>query len=140
MANNHYRSESNPTFKPKNMSYAISAVLAAPAGVVMAQDQDQDQDAAGDLMLEEVLVPARKRAESAMDIPESIQAISEDTIRVAGLAGIDDYARFIPSLSYVSSNPGSANIYFRGVADAATTFIAEASARVRSLPAARVSI
>ena len=44
--------------QPKKLSFAISAVLAAPASVAMAQDQDQD--AASSLVLEEVLVTARQ--------------------------------------------------------------------------------
>ncbi len=125
MADEKIGTQTLRTLHPKNLSFAISAVLAAPAGVAMAQDQDQE--AAGDLVLEEVLVTARKRAETAMQIPESIQALSEETLRVAGLNGIDDYARFIPSLSFVTTNPGSASIYFRGVADAYGSFIAESS-------------
>ena len=120
------RTEDSTLIRPKQLSMAISAVLAAPVGAVMAQDQDQDT--AGDLLLEEVLVTARKRTESAMDIPSSIQAISEQTIRDAGLMSMDDYVRFIPSMSYVGTNPGSANIVFRGIGDAATNFIAESSA------------
>ena len=79
-------------------------------------------------MLEEVLVTARKRTESLMDIPQSIQAISGQEIKQAGLNNMDDYARFIPSMSYVSTNPGTAKIIFRGIADDAATFIAEPSA------------
>ena len=126
MGTEYDRTENLTLIRPKNLSLAISAVLAAPAGAAMAQDQDQD--AAGELVLEEVLVTARKRTESAMDIPSSIQAISAQTIKDAGLLSLDDYVRFIPSLSYVGTNPGSANIVFRGIGDAATNFIAESSA------------
>ncbi|MEM1412769.1 MAG: TonB-dependent receptor plug domain-containing protein, partial [Pseudomonadota bacterium] len=119
--------QSRPPLPSKNLTFALSAVFTAPAGVAMAQDQSPEADE--DLVLETVLVTATRRgATSAMDIAESIQAISEETIRIAGLNGIDDYARFIPSLSYVSSNPGTASIYFRGVADAFGSFIAESSA------------
>ena len=120
------RNEQITHLKPKKLSFAISAVLAAPAGVAMAQVQDQD--AADNLVLEEVLVTARKRTESLMDIPQSIQAIGEAEIRTAGLYGMDDYVRFIPSMSYVSTNPGIATIVFRGIADAANNFITEPAA------------
>lgn len=118
------QSPNHSSIPSKNLTFALSAVFTAPAGVAMAQDQE----AADDLLLEEVLVTATRRgAQSAMDIAESIQAISEEQIRIAGLTGIDDYARFIPSLSYVSSNPGTASFYFRGIADAFGSFIAESS-------------
>lgn len=109
----------------RNLTFALSAVFAAPAGIAVAQEENMTDDI---MLLEEVMVTARKRSESAMDIPESIQAITGQTLITAGLNDINDYSRFIPSLSYVSINPGSASIYFRGVADAANSFIAEPSA------------
>jgi outer membrane receptor protein involved in Fe transport len=113
------------TIYPNRLSLAIASILAAPAGSVMAQDQDA---ADKNLMLEEVLVTARKRAESMQDIPESIQAISQQQLVESALYSLDDYVRFIPSLSYVQSTPGVAKLVFRGIADDAGTFIAEASA------------
>jgi outer membrane receptor protein involved in Fe transport len=41
---------------------------------------------------------------------------------------MDDYVRFIPSMSYVSNNPGSATIVFRGISDSGENFIAEPTA------------
>ncbi|NND44509.1 MAG: TonB-dependent receptor [Xanthomonadales bacterium] len=119
-------SQLHAVIRPNKLSYAISALLAAPAGSVVAQDEGAG--ASNDRMLEEVLVTARKRTESIMDIPESIQAISGAELEKAGLNTMDDYVRFIPSMSYVSTNPGSANIVFRGIADAANNFIAEPTA------------
>lgn len=126
MAERGGRPEAHHPFQPKNLTLAISAVLAAPAGVAVAQDQDQESSA--DRTLEEVLVTARKRTESSMDIPSSIQALSEKTIKDAGLNSMDDYVRFIPSMSYVGRNPGSTTIVFRGIGDAEHNFIAESSA------------
>ena len=113
--------------QPKPLSLAISALIAAPAGTAVAQDQ---QEASGDVMLEEVTVTARKREETLQSIPQSIQAISSEQIQQAGLRGMNDYVRFIPSLNIVQSNPGTAMVVFRGVADAQSTFIAEPSAAV----------
>ncbi len=108
----------------KNLTFAITSVFAAPVGVAVAQDDSSSSAGA----LEEIIVTARKRTESLMDVPESIQAISGQQITQAGLQSMDDYVRFIPSMSYVQSNPGTAKIIFRGIADDAATFIAEPSA------------
>ena len=110
--------------RPNKLSLAISAVLAVPAATAVAQDQDDDESSG---FLEEILVTATKRTESMQDIPQSIQAISQEEMEVAGLKSMDDYVRFIPSMSYVSSNPGTAKIIFRGISDAANTFIAESA-------------
>ncbi len=94
------------TLRPHPLSLAISALIAAPAATAMAQDQAEDR---GDYMLEEVTVTARKRSENLQSVPESIQAISAQTIEQAGLRSMNDYVRFIPSLNIVQANPGSAN-------------------------------
>jgi outer membrane receptor protein involved in Fe transport len=114
-------------YRPKPLSLAISALIAAPAATAMAQDQSETSD---EFMLEEVLVTARKRTENLQMIPQSIQAISAQTIEQAGLRSMDDYVRFIPSLNIVQANPGTAKVIFRGIADAQSTFIAEPSAAV----------
>jgi iron complex outermembrane receptor protein len=114
-------------YRPKPLSLAISALIAAPAATAMAQDQSE---ASNEFMLEEVTVTARKRTENLQMIPQSIQAISAQTIEQAGLRGMDDYVRFIPSLNIVQANPGTAKVIFRGIADAQSTFLAEPSAAV----------
>ncbi len=121
------RSTEFPLIRPKPLSFAISAILAAPAMTAVAQDQ---ADADNEFLLEEVLVTARKRTENLQSIPESIQAISSQQIIQAGIKGMGDYARFIPSLNIVQANPGTAKVIFRGIADAQSTFIAEPSAAV----------
>jgi iron complex outermembrane receptor protein len=113
-----------PLNYPKKLSLAIASVLAVPAGSAIAQEQTEVASGG----LEEVVVTATKRAQNLQDLPQSIQAITADTLRVAGLQSMDDYVRFIPSMNIVTSNPGTATIIFRGVADAQSTFIAESSA------------
>ena len=70
------RNPSSALAPNKNLTFALSAVFAAPAGIAVAQEEDMTNDI---MMLEEVMVTARKRSESAMQIPESIQAITEQT-------------------------------------------------------------
>ena len=117
----------NLPVRPTPLSLAISALIAAPAATAVAQDQSEESE---NRMLEEVTVTARKREETLQSIPQSIQAISAQTIEQAGLRGMDDYVRFIPSLNIVQANPGTAMVVFRGIADAQSTFIAEPSAAV----------
>jgi iron complex outermembrane receptor protein len=119
--------EGLPVIRPSSFSFAVTALIAAPVSSGVAQDQG---DAVSDGALEEVTVTARKRAESLQNVPQSIQAISSETIETAGLMGMEDYVRFIPSMSYVQANPGTTTVIFRGVADAQSTFIAEPSAAV----------
>ena len=59
-------------YRPKPLSLAISALIAAPVATAMAQDQSEASD---EFMLEEVLVTARKRTENLQMIPQSIQRL-----------------------------------------------------------------
>ncbi len=105
------------------VAYAVSVALAGSyAPVVIAQTST--------VGLEEITVTARKREESLIDIPQEIQAISQRELERANLDSIDDYARFVPGLSYNSTTPGRGSIYFRGVADDSASFIADSSAAI----------
>jgi outer membrane receptor protein involved in Fe transport len=110
---------------------AITASLAAGgSGVALAQtglDAEAD-NAAGEL--EEVMVTARKREENIQDIPQSIQAFSQQEIDRVGIKSLQDVARFVPSMTVVSSAAGLNKIVFRGLADSVRPYIADASAAI----------
>ena len=109
------------------IAYAVSVTLAggvAPAAIAQPQTQPQASD------LDAVIVTARKREETLLDIPQEIQAISQQQLERANLDSIEDFSRFVPSLSYTATVPGRGTIYFRGVADDSSSFIADASAAI----------
>ena len=105
------------------VAYAVSVALAGSyAPTVMAQSEP--------IGLGEVVVTARKREETLLDIPQEVQAISQRELERANLTSISDFSRFVPSLSYNATTPGRGAIYFRGVADDASSFIADASSAI----------
>jgi len=115
------------------VAYAVSLVLAgsyAPAAIAQAQTQTETQAKTKSVGLEEIIVTARKREESLLDIPQEIQALGQREIERANLGDIGDYARFVPSLTYNGTAPGRGSIYFRGVADDSSSFIADSSAAI----------
>jgi len=67
--------------------------------------------------LEEVIVTARQRSESSQDVPMHIQALSGDQMQKQGLVTLEDFSRFVPSVSVTSTTPGQNTITFRGVSD-----------------------
>jgi len=117
-------SQTNGKVSVNAVARAVSAVLAGAgyAPSLIAQTQT-----AG---LEEIIVTARKREESLLSIPQEIQAIGQQQIEQANLNTLDDIARFVPSLSFNAVTPGRGTIYFRGVADDSSSFIADASAAI----------
>ncbi len=64
----------------------------------------------------DIVVTATRRAENLQDVPIAITAFGTQTLDNLQVDNFDDYARFVPSLSYRSLGPGSANVFFRGVA------------------------
>lgn len=71
--------------------------------------------AADSMALEEVIVTAQKRNQSLQDVPISMAVLGSSTLENLGVAGLEDFAALLPSLNYVSTGPGSGNIYMRGI-------------------------
>lgn len=76
--------------------------------------------------MSEVVVTARKITESALDVPESITALSEQTLQNLNIQTFDDYATKVPNLgfSYGTAGLGFANsrtIAIRGISGEGTT-------------------
>ncbi len=102
--------------KTQKVTGVAAAVSAALAGYTTTQAQ-----------LEEIIVTATKKAESLQDIAGAVQAITESDLKKAQVVSMEDYAKLIPSMSYVNYLPGTGKVYFRGIADDNGTFISEES-------------
>jgi outer membrane receptor protein involved in Fe transport len=90
------------------LASAVAAVLAAsPAPAALAQQTTS--------ALEEIVVTAQRRTENLQDVPVAIQALSGDTLAQLNVATMDEYIKFLPSVSTASVGPGQSNIYMRGL-------------------------
>mgnify|MGYP001812556846 FL=1 len=89
------------------LAQAVSlAVLAGMApGPILAQDE----------VIEEVIVTATKRAESIMDVPLAITAMSGDFIRQVNLNDIKDLIQFTPGISGNSKDSFLDFVSVRGI-------------------------
>jgi outer membrane receptor protein involved in Fe transport len=116
-------SQHNKKAPVSQVAYAVSIAL---AGGYAQGAAAQSRTAA----LETVVVTARKREETLIEIPQEIQAISQKQLERANLDKTEDLARFVPSLSYNAITPGRGTIYFRGVADDSSSFIADSSSAI----------
>ena len=106
------------------VAYAVSVTLAGGVAPVAIAQQSQTAN------LDAVIVTARKREETLLDIPQEIQAISQQQLERANLDSVKEFSRFVPSLTYNATTPGRGTIYFRGVADDSSSFIADSSAAI----------
>jgi iron complex outermembrane receptor protein len=84
---------------------AIASTISIPA---LAQSQ---------LVLEEVIVTARKRAESLQESPVAVSAFSAAKLAAAGASTLADLNQLVPNIEVQNGNGtgGVANIYIRGV-------------------------
>ena len=67
--------------------------------------------------LEEIIVTARKRAESSQDIPMTIDTVSGEDIQKQGITTLQDFSRFVSGLNVTTTAAGQNTIVFRGVSD-----------------------
>ena len=105
-----------------------NALAIAIGAAIAGQNTAEAQDAARGL--EEMIVTAEKRDENLQDTAFSIQAFSQEDLRRQASQGFEDYVKFLPSVSYVSTASGSTKIIFRGVSDSPDSFIADSSAAI----------
>jgi iron complex outermembrane receptor protein len=80
---------------------------AAFSGIVAGQSQ---------ATVEEIVVTARKKAESLQDVPLSVSALNEETLEEKGINVFEDYLLQLPGVTAGGSGPGQSTIYIRGLA------------------------
>ena len=95
----------------KTLSYAIAAVLASSAGMAQAQAPAAEPS----LSLEEVVVTAQRRTENLQNVPISIQALTGETLKELKVSTLDEFVKYLPSVSTATLGPGQSNIYMRGL-------------------------
>src|ERR1700722_2244739 len=96
-------------FRASPVASALLACLPA------AYAQERTAENAG---LEEIVVTAQKRSENMQDVPVSIQALSSAKLEELHVSSFDDYAKFLPSVSFLgdaTGGPGFEHVYMRGV-------------------------
>ena len=68
-----------------------------------------------DQALDDIVVTARKREETLLDVPIAVTAVSGDLIERRGLTSVKDIAQFTPGLNINSDAAGRAFVSIRGV-------------------------
>ena len=92
----------------------VCAFLGLSLGFAMpASAQETDADATS---IEEIVVTARFREESAQDIGQSIRAMGQEEIERAGIIDFGDIARRTAGLDFTYRGPNANEVSIRGVA------------------------
>src|SRR5688572_3667060 len=103
------REAAKPRVRVMSRKLPFASVMLA--GLPAAYAQETTESSA----LPEVVVSAQKRDEILQDVPLSITALGTQKLEELHVADFDDYAKFLPSLTYVTGGPGFARTFFRGV-------------------------
>src|SRR5690606_9923128 len=91
------------------VGFLAASILAAVSGTALAQSG----------ALEEVVVTARRRAESFQDVPVTITAFGEEDIQAAGIERPQDFISLTPNVTLVETqNQGTSFITIRGISQA----------------------
>ncbi len=93
------------------LAMALGATLAVGPPSAFGQSGEQ---AAGP-MLEEIIVTARKRQESLLEIPESVAALSGDQIARQSIDNLRDIGMQVPNLNLSMRTDGFPNVTIRGI-------------------------
>src|SRR5262249_9798262 len=65
--------------------------------------------------IDTIVVTATRRAESVLNVPISISAVSERQLREAGAQQAADVVHMVPGLAYTENSPGQAILAVRGI-------------------------
>lgn len=87
------------------MALAVSGTFSTFAS---AQDTSRDD-------VQQVVVTAQKRAQTMVDVPQSMSVIGGDTLEKQQATGFADYLKLVPSLQLVQSTPGEGRLVLRGL-------------------------
>ena len=101
--------------------FVVRALLICAIGLLGSAAVAQER-------LDEVIVTATKRAESIMDVPVSVTAISGEQIQNLGIADMEDLSLFVPNFE-INSASILPNLYMRGLGGGATHSIEQSVGR-----------
>ena len=97
-----------------------SAVASAAIGMFMpaaswAQEDTTTASESGQLMLDELVITARKREESLQDVPIAVTGIGGDQLRDEQITDLSEIALQVPSFTFQSQNSMESEMFIRGV-------------------------
>ena len=96
-------------------------VLGAVAAIVPQTADAQDR------VIEEVVVSATKKDESASKVAVTVTALTEDTLKEINVSNFDEYIEYLPNVTNGGRGPGQSTIYIRGMSvDPVNVFLSAA--------------
>ncbi len=88
------------------------------AGLLLAGDEAYAQGDATLVVIDAIVVTAQKREQYLQDIPFSVSAITGDTVKNAGMLGLEDIAPMVPGFSMTLFIQTEPQFFIRGIGSA----------------------
>ena len=103
--------------QPLRASQISLAVLAGLSLAPAAWAQAASEPAEGIAVIEEIVVTAQKREESAQRVPIAITAFSAAQLAQSGIVTSDELQRFTPNLTWNAAGGAGSSVGLRGIVD-----------------------
>ncbi|MGO9426856.1 MAG: TonB-dependent receptor [Steroidobacteraceae bacterium] len=101
------------------LSYAIATILSSSApGFAQAALATDTTETSSDT-IQEIVVTAQRREESAQNVPITIQAFTAETLAQLNVTTFDDYVKYVPNLTQAGAGPGQSAVFMRGLSTSA---------------------
>src|SRR5689334_12328294 len=81
----------------------------------------QAQEAAGQPDMTEIIITATKREENVQNVPINVIALGTRRLDQLNISNFEDYTKQLPSVSFLTTQPGVTTVYMRGVSAAGGT-------------------
>ena len=100
------------------ISCAVASILgtvsASGLSVAWAQTNEAASQPAAEV-LEEVTVTAQRRTETMQNVPIAMQAFTAQTLQQLNVVTLDDYLKYLPSVTTANNGPGQNEVFMRGL-------------------------
>jgi outer membrane receptor protein involved in Fe transport len=116
----HARRQSNHSLAQRTMNATLSTALLAilVAGTAAAAPDAVPNSPSAQVdtgTLEEIVVTARRRSEDLQNVPGQVTAVTASDLAQMHARSFEDFAAFVPGLSYQSASPATNLIAIRGI-------------------------
>ena len=65
--------------------------------------------------IQEVIVTAQRRVENIQDVPITVQALTAETLKQLNVTSLDEFIKFLPGVSQVTTGPAQGDVFMRGI-------------------------
>lgn len=104
-----------PQQTPFYLRISITGFATQEIQIFEVSDESLDVTLSDDNLLSEVVVTARRRSETAQEVPIPISIVGGNTIEQSGAFNVNRVKELVPSVQLYSSNPRNTGINIRGV-------------------------